>query len=208
MLEQLSLITVPDREDLLAHQTQDVFKLWMAWEAETGVEQDIPYWATVWPAARLMAKFIQIHPEIVVNKNVLDFGCGCGIPGIAALKAGAVRVLANDIDPIALELAKQNAKANRYQLETLCLNMLDSPPPKEWEVMLIADLFYDRTASLKLLQWLVLARKQGSQVFIADAGRPFSPKTDVEVLAEETFSTNLDLEGQSQRRVRLLAFQP
>lgn len=45
-------------------------------------------------------------------KTVLDLGCGSGILGISCAMLGAESVLAVDIDPVAVEEAKQNAEKN------------------------------------------------------------------------------------------------
>ncbi len=44
--------------------------------------------------------------------KVLDLGCGSGILSIGAAKLGAVRVLALDIDPIAVKITGENAEQN------------------------------------------------------------------------------------------------
>jgi ribosomal protein L11 methyltransferase len=44
--------------------------------------------------------------------SVLDLGCGSGILAIAAAKLGAGKILAVDIDPIAIEATIQNAEQN------------------------------------------------------------------------------------------------
>jgi len=44
--------------------------------------------------------------------TVVDFGCGSGILGIAALKLGAKRVIGIDIDPQALSASQDNANRN------------------------------------------------------------------------------------------------
>ncbi|HET8539172.1 MAG TPA: 50S ribosomal protein L11 methyltransferase [Anaeromyxobacter sp.] len=49
--------------------------------------------------------------------SVLDVGTGSGILAIAARKLGAGRVAANDDDPKAVEVARENAAANRVELE-------------------------------------------------------------------------------------------
>lgn len=46
------------------------------------------------------------------NKRVVDFGCGSGILGIAALRLGAVKLLAVDNDPQALIASADNASRN------------------------------------------------------------------------------------------------
>jgi ribosomal protein L11 methyltransferase len=48
----------------------------------------------------------------VAGKSVLDHGCGSGLLAIAALKLGAARATAVDIDPQALLATRENAAAN------------------------------------------------------------------------------------------------
>lgn len=51
--------------------------------------------------------------EVYSNRRTLiDVGCGSGILGIAALKLGVERVLGVDLDPQAVEAARQNAAIN------------------------------------------------------------------------------------------------
>jgi ribosomal protein L11 methyltransferase len=47
------------------------------------------------------------------QSTVVDFGCGSGILGIAALKLGARRVVGIDIDPQAIEASLANASRNQ-----------------------------------------------------------------------------------------------
>jgi len=46
------------------------------------------------------------------DKIVIDYGCGSGILGVAALLLGAKKVYATDIDPQAILATKQNAELN------------------------------------------------------------------------------------------------
>ena len=50
---------------------------------------------------------------------VLDYGCGSGILGIAAMKLGARAATGVDVDPRALEAARYNASVNGVRLEVL-----------------------------------------------------------------------------------------
>ena len=50
---------------------------------------------------------------------VLDYGCGSGILGIAAMKLGAASAVGVDVDPRALEAARYNASINGVSLEVL-----------------------------------------------------------------------------------------
>ena len=47
--------------------------------------------------------------------QLLDLGCGSGVLGIAAALFGAGRVVAVDIDPIAVEVTRENAAVNRVE---------------------------------------------------------------------------------------------
>jgi ribosomal protein L11 methyltransferase len=51
--------------------------------------------------------------------SVLDYGCGSGILGIAALKLGASHATGVDIDPLALEAASYNAQRNAVPLRVV-----------------------------------------------------------------------------------------
>jgi len=56
---------------------------------------------------------LQILDSLPVSaRNVIDYGCGSGILGIAALKLGAAHVTAVDLDPQALLATRDNAVRN------------------------------------------------------------------------------------------------
>jgi ribosomal protein L11 methyltransferase len=48
----------------------------------------------------------------LIGRSVIDYGCGSGILGVAALKLGAAGVIAVDIDPQALTATRENAARN------------------------------------------------------------------------------------------------
>lgn len=53
-----------------------------------------------------------LEQQDLSGKTVVDFGCGSGILGIAAIKLGAERVIGIDIDPQALLASRDNAERN------------------------------------------------------------------------------------------------
>ncbi|MBF6570882.1 MAG: 50S ribosomal protein L11 methyltransferase [Candidatus Binataceae bacterium] len=67
------------------------------------------------PTTQLALQFLA--REIRGGEHVLDYGCGSGILAIAAAKLGAARIGAVDIDPQALQVAAENARANEVDLE-------------------------------------------------------------------------------------------
>jgi predicted nicotinamide N-methyase len=155
-----------------------------------------------------LASYLGLHANLVAHKTILDFGCGGGMAGIAAKKAGALAVTGNDIDASALIMATRNAIANKVTMDFNQDNLLLSTPNKAIEIILVGDMFYDRKISEVMILWLNQARQQGTKVYIADASRPFAPKVDVTLLHEEQYQTNFDLEGRSERTVKLLAYRP
>lgn len=62
------------------------------------------------PTTRLCLEWLEMN--VAPACTLLDYGCGSGILGIAALKLGAGDVLGVDIDPAALTAAADNAARN------------------------------------------------------------------------------------------------
>jgi ribosomal protein L11 methyltransferase len=75
------------------------------------------------PTTRMCLEWLDALKPI--GDAVLDYGCGSGLLAIAALKLGARRACAVDIDPQALEATRNNAIANA------CLDRLDIHYPEE-----------------------------------------------------------------------------
>lgn len=190
--------------NIVAHQADELFALWEAWEADAGEQCPIPFWAIAWPAAVVLARHIINHRHIVAGKTVLDLGCGGGLAGIAAARCGARLVIANDIDPVALEIARRNAAANLVSLELCPLDLTENTGDITANVILVADLFYHRTASAALVAFLRQEQKKGVNVIIADSSRPFTPATGITLFTRETVPVSLELEGVPHREVRLL----
>ncbi len=53
-----------------------------------------------------------LDSQAIQNKTFVDFGCGSGILGVAALKLGAEKGIGIDIDPQALQASMENARRN------------------------------------------------------------------------------------------------
>ena len=63
-----------------------------------------------------------LEKAIEGNDEVADIGTGTGILSIASVKLGASKVIASDIDPNSVEIAKENAQKNGVgdQIKVLC----------------------------------------------------------------------------------------
>lgn len=201
------LSPVPEVEGLAIHQTSDAFALWMAWEEMTSTMCPVPFWAVAWPAAVLLARYVQKNPELVAGKTVLDLGCGSGLASVACARAGATSVIANDIDTVALEVTALNARANSVTVTLDDNDLLAAKTDVAADVVLVADMFYTKTQAEKLLMLLGRLRTAGSTIIIGDGNRNFAPREGLRELARETMLVNRDLEGTAERVVRILEFE-
>lgn len=104
--------------------------------------QQMPYWAFAWAGGRALARYLQRHPQQVMGKDVLDFGCGSALAGIAAAFAGARRVYVCDLDPNALTAAEVNAALNG--VEVIALQPGEDLP--DVDLLLAADVLYDNSS--------------------------------------------------------------
>lgn len=192
---------------IVIHQSADVFALWQAWEAECGTVCDVPYWAIVWPAAQVLSQYISANQSLVQGKTVLDCGCGCGMTAITAAASGARLATGCDLDASAVAVAQRNAAANSVPTAFVCQDVIDCCDPQKFELILVADLFYQRELSAGLLSALTHAHSQGCEVIIADSGRPFLPKEPLAEIYCQSASTSFDVEGCRSRTVRLFKFR-
>jgi predicted nicotinamide N-methyase len=149
-----------------------------------------PFWAFPWAGGQGLARHILDHPETVAGRAVLDVASGSGLVAVAAAKAGARSVLAGDIDDNALAAIALNAAANgvtavtprRVDLATVSDD--DRPdPPAGVDVVLAADVFYQRDLAAMALRFLRAARRGGADVLVADPGRAFVPRDSLTALA-------------------------
>ncbi len=62
------------------------------------------------PSTALCLSWLDAHPPL--DAQVIDYGCGSGVLGIAAAALGAAQVHAFDIDPQALTATRENSVAN------------------------------------------------------------------------------------------------
>lgn len=53
-----------------------------------------------------------LESHMIPDSSIIDVGCGSGVLSIAAAKLGAKKVLALDVDPVAVRVASENAKLN------------------------------------------------------------------------------------------------
>ncbi|NMH97445.1 class I SAM-dependent methyltransferase [Pseudonocardia acidicola] len=177
------LAAAPHVPEITLHLADDVFALWEQMEAELGrTGLPPPFWGAAWAGGQALARYLLDAPGLVAGRTVLDFASGCGLVAIAAAKAGAAAVTANEIDEYAAVAIALNTAINGIDVTCLPADVLDQDPP-DAEVVLAGDVCYDKKMADRVLPFLEKARARGSEVLVGDPGRTYMPKGRFEALA-------------------------
>jgi predicted nicotinamide N-methyase len=166
------LAPVPFVPELVLHQADEPISLWVETEAG-GREQPPPFWAFAWAGGQALARHVLDAPGLVAGRDVLDLATGSGLIAIAAARAGARPVTANDIDPLSLAAARANAKANGVDVRFAEGDLLETDG--RYAVILAGDVFYSREMSGRVLPFLRRAAARGALVLVGDPGRAYLP---------------------------------
>lgn len=140
-----------------------------------------PFWAFPWAGGQALARYVLDHPASVRGRRVLDAASGSGLAAIAAAKAGAASVVAGDIDQNAVAAIGINASANGTAITARAFDFT-ADDAWEAEVILAADVFYQRELADLALRFLRDAARSGASVLVADPGRAFLPAASLSPL--------------------------
>jgi len=186
------------------------FRMWLAteyvpiWQAtETWLEEhnvDPPYWAFCWPGGQAIARYLLDNPGLVRGKRVIDFAAGSGVSSMAAARAGAASVIANDIDALSLVAARLNGEANGVSFNVSAEDWLAGPDgAPDADVVIAGDVCYEREMSARALSWLRGHARLGHLVLLGDPGRNYFSAQGLEELARYDIPTSLQLENRGMR---------
>jgi len=111
------------------------------------------------PTTRLCLQWLEAN--LRPGETVLDYGCGSGILAIAAVKLGAGRTVGVDIDPQAVESARDNAARNAVEAD---FRLSGDLPEGDYDVV-VANIL---TNPLKALMPLLAARtRPGGRIILS-----------------------------------------
>jgi predicted nicotinamide N-methyase len=194
---------VPLVPEIRLHLAEDPYTLWEAAEAVAGShDQPPPFWGFAWPGGQALARYILDHAERVRGRAVLDLGAGSGLTAIAAALAGARVVSASEIDPFAVASIALNASANDVRISVLA-DVLDGAG-EDAEVVLAADIWYERGLAERALGLLGRASARGADVLVADLGRAFLPRSELRELGGYDVPVLAGLEDAPVKHVMVL----
>ncbi len=184
----------------------EITPIWQASEAalqQNNIEP--PFWAFAWPGGQALARFIIDQPDVVRGRHVLDFAAGCGLSGLAASRAGAKRVDAAEIDPLAVAAIALNARLNGLDITAIGDDLVGCPC--RWDVILCGDVCYEAPMTQHILPWL---RRLAAcaDVWVADPGRAYLPASGLSPIVSYQVPTSLELEDREERLVTIYKLLP
>lgn len=156
-------------------------------------DEQIPYWAELWPSALALAEFILTNPELVRNKKVLEIGCGLALPGIVAGKF-ANEVLLTDYLPDPVAYANYNWSLNHPSVPSAELLDWRNPSVERYDVLLASDIAYESRAFIPLINNLNRMIKPGGMILLSEPKRRFA----------EAFFQQLSSEGYNLKVVEVM----
>jgi predicted nicotinamide N-methyase len=207
ILANTVLIAPPLVPEIRLHLATEIVPLWRKTEEELeqmGVPP--PYWAFAWAGGQALSRYLLDHRKDVATKRVLDFGSGSGLVAIAAMMAGALSVLATDIDVFAARSIAMNAKVNDVIVQVTTDDVIGVSG--DWDVIVVGDMCYERPLAERSLVWLQDCVGRGARVLLGDPGRSYFPKSGVEKLATYRVQTTRELEDREIRETSVYRLRP
>jgi predicted nicotinamide N-methyase len=198
------LMAVPLVPEMRLHLAAESLPIWRKTEEELG-EMNVPppYWAFAWAGGQALARYLLDNRPLVASRRVLDLGAGSGIAAIAAMMGGAAHALASDIDALALAAIALNAEANGVAVAATAADLLNDVSGKVSgapDLVLVGDLFYERTLAERVLPFLEAARARGAEVLVGDPRRSYFPGDRFREVAIYSVPVTRELEDAEIKR--------
>lgn len=196
------LLHPPLVPEIALHLASEIVPIWRKTEEELAAEGvPPPFWAFAWAGGQALARWVLDHPDCVQGRRVLDFASGSGLSAIAAAKAGATAVVANEIDTFAVAAILLNAKINDVRIDCVLEDLIGRDDG--WDTVLAGDVCYEREMSARVFEWLQRLAARGATVLLGDPGRNYLPKADLHELAAYDVQTTRELEDREVRRTKV-----
>ena len=162
-----SVLRVDDRELSLIHpaNAEDLID-----EAEFERDERLPYWADIWPSARVLAtRVARLKGR---GRSLLELGCGAGLVATSAALAG-FRVCATDYYEDALRFTELNVAEHTGEVpETRLVDWRKLPRDLgRFDLVVGSDVLYERAYGGLVARAVDITLKRGGEAVIADPGR-------------------------------------
>jgi predicted nicotinamide N-methyase len=133
-------------------------------------DERLPYWADLWPSARILAEELTVMR--LAGQRVLELGCGLGVVAIGAVLGGA-EVTATDYYEEATLFASLNVTtATGKPITTRMVNWVDMPKDLgKFDVVLASDVLYEHRYASLVANAIATTLVRGGEAIVADPGR-------------------------------------
>lgn len=140
-------------------------------EKRRDLEAPFPFWAKVWPSAIAMAEYLQLHPDIITGKKVLELAAGLGLPSIVAAHY-AENICCSDYMEDAVDAARQNVLHNRLS-NVVCrlYDWNDLPDDLTADIILMSDVNYEPAEFDQLIALFEKFLLHGTTIILTTPGR-------------------------------------
>ena len=198
--QNTQIVSPPLIPEIRLHLAAESVPLWQNTEEELGtLGLPPPFWAFAWAGGQALARYILDHRFIVRRRTVTDLAAGSGLVAIAAEIAGAEAVTAADIDEFARAAMKLNSALNNVCIAVTGDDLFQGPPP-DCDLILVGDLFYEKSLAERALAWLASAQSEGIEVLIGDPARSYLPIDRLVRIVEYSVPVTRDLEDAEIKR--------
>ena len=139
-------------------------------EADFERDERLPYWADIWPSARVLAAQIARLPS--AGRKLLELGCGAGLVATMAAMTG-FDVCATDYYEDALRFTRVNvAQHTGEELHTRLVDWRRMPTDLgRFDVVIGSDVLYERAYGKLVARAIDVTLKRSGEAIIADPGR-------------------------------------
>ena len=132
----------------------------------------IPYHGILWPSSLALADHLASRFPTMAGIDVVELGCGLGLPSIVAARRGA-RVTATDFHPGNPQFVLRNAEVNGATVEYRRLPWTSPPEGLTFGVVMGSDLVYQKTSLEALVDCSTRLCAPEGKIILSDPGREF-----------------------------------
>src|SRR5689334_5445900 len=139
-------------------------------EADFDLDERLPYWADIWPSARILASYVaRLDGQ---GRSLLELGCGAGLVATAAALAG-FRVCATDYYEDALRFTAVNVAEHTGSVpETRLVDWRSLPTDLgRFDFVVGSDVLYEREYGELVARAMDVTLARNGEAVIADPGR-------------------------------------
>lgn len=158
---KFSFITPADPDEVLNSISQQEFEK----------DEQLPYWADIWPSSEAIFEFCTKHP-IKKGAKICEIGAGLGIIS-AAIAAGAKDsfLVSTDISKDSVFYIQENLRRNDLKGESACCDWRYSPFKDKFDIIVGADILYEERWTEPVLNFIKENLKPKGYALISDPNR-------------------------------------